>query len=247
MKTVNLLLIGSLETQIRIINLIQYRYENVNILGKRLGDISTPEEINTYNPDVLFMEIITPKAFTENLVSNLNIDKSKIVFVVNHENPITKILELASINYLTNPVSTSALNVVIEKVLPILEKKPTNTLSAPTNRTKHTLSLSTYKGYTLVNVADIVYINSSGNYCTVVMNNGEKITITKLLKYFENILPAEHFVRTHQSYIVNLNCISKLVNEDGFYILLHSKKQIPIARRRKTALLKKLGIKRSSN
>ena len=60
------------------------------------------------------------------------------------------------------------------------------------------------------------------------------------MKEYENLLPEETFFRTHQSYIVNIKMVKKVLKEDGGYALLKNGKKIPISRRKKDAFVKML-------
>ncbi|WP_185214503.1 LytTR family DNA-binding domain-containing protein, partial [Sphingobacterium mizutaii] len=51
----------------------------------------------------------------------------------------------------------------------------------------------------------------------------------------EELLPAPHFLRTHQSYLVNRSFISGVNRSE--YIVLKNKEEIPISLRRKNAIL----------
>ena len=70
--------------------------------------------------------------------------------------------------------------------------------------------------------------------------NGKKITSSKTLKYYENLLPGIIFFRIHQKYLVNISFIKKYLKEDGGYVLLKDESKLAVSRRKKEALLNKL-------
>ncbi|MBK6931526.1 MAG: LytTR family transcriptional regulator [Saprospirales bacterium] len=57
------------------------------------------------------------------------------------------------------------------------------------------------------------------------------------MKDFEELLPEAVFFRLHQSHIVNLTFVKKILREDGGYALLEDGAKVPVARRRKDALM----------
>ena len=60
----------------------------------------------------------------------------------------------------------------------------------------------------LVKVANIVYLESEGEYVRMHLNDGTKIVTLFRLKNMETSLPSEQFMRVHRSYIINLQHIS---------------------------------------
>ncbi|MFX5404906.1 LytTR family DNA-binding domain-containing protein, partial [Acinetobacter baumannii] len=70
------------------------------------------------------------------------------------------------------------------------------------------------------------------------MNSGEKELVSKPLKFYEELLKAPHFLRSHQSYLVNKKYISGVNRSE--YIVLKNKEEIPISLRRKNFILNQL-------
>lgn len=58
-------------------------------------------------------------------------------------------------------------------------------------------------------IEDIVYLQSDGDYVVIITTTG-KFMKEQTMKYFEEHLPHEQFVRIHRSYIVNVEMISRI-------------------------------------
>ena len=100
------------------------------------------------------------------------------------------------------------------------------------------LSISTSEGFILLDYGSILYMNSDNNYTIIYLDNNKKITSTKNLGYYENILKNKSFLRIHNSYLVNLTKVSKYINSDGGKIIINNNISIPVSRSRKGLLLK---------
>lgn len=61
----------------------------------------------------------------------------------------------------------------------------------------------------LIELADLLYIQSCGDYVTLITPEGEYIK-EQTMKYFETHLPESDFVRIHRSAIVQVKQISRL-------------------------------------
>lgn len=96
-----------------------------------------------------------------------------------------------------------------------------------------TILLSTGAGWQLVKLIDIVRLKSDGNYITFYTSNGEKFTVIKTMKYFEEKLPNNLFFRVHQSHIINFKHIVKVLTSDGYSIIMNDGFAVPLSKDKK--------------
>ena len=100
-------------------------------------------------------------------------------------------------------------------------------------------------GLTFVEVADIVLLEADGAYTTFYLKDGQKILVSKKLKFYEDILSnRSFFFRTHRSYFINVNFIKKYSRSENA-ILMDNGTSINISRDRKQefeTLLKELRV-----
>lgn len=73
----------------------------------------------------------------------------------------------------------------------------------------NTLCFRSYGDYRFVNLDEILYLKADNNTTDFVMSNGNKVEAFKTLKHFQNLLP-DHFVRIHNSYIINTKHVSRI-------------------------------------
>ena len=104
------------------------------------------------------------------------------------------------------------------------------------------LAIPEIGGTVLVKYEEIVYCKSDGRYTQIKLKNGDShISAKNLGKYLE-MLPSHSFYRVHNSYIVNLNEITKISKKDGHSCFLSDNTQIPISVRRSKKLYLLLGL-----
>lgn len=104
---------------------------------------------------------------------------------------------------------------------------------------KKRITINTDGKLIFLDLDDLLFAESDGNYSTLYLTNSKKIVLTKKLKEVNTMLPDERFFRIHNSYIVNLDKIKEFIKSDG-YVVLISNHKIPISRQRKAAFLEKL-------
>jgi len=87
---------------------------------------------------------------------------------------------------------------------------------------------------------NIVRIESSSNYCKIYTKDREQpYLVAKVLRWFEQNLPNEIFIRVHHSHLVNAFFMEKLVEETSRSgnVLLKNGETIAISRRKKNSFL----------
>ena len=104
---------------------------------------------------------------------------------------------------------------------------------------KKRITVNTDGKLLFLDVDDIIYVESDGNYSTLHLQDQRKIVLTKKLKEVNTILPDHYFFRIHNSFIINLNKIKEFIKNEG-YVVMDSNHKIPVARQRKSDFLEKL-------
>lgn len=99
----------------------------------------------------------------------------------------------------------------------------------PKEVTSHTLCLKSYKDFQYLNTDEILYLQADNNATDFIMKDGSVISAFKTLKTFENSLP-ENFIRVHQSYILNINYVSRINYGKNICALKTGKKQLPFSK-----------------
>ena len=90
-----------------------------------------------------------------------------------------------------------------------------------------------------IEIKDIYWIQSDGNYCTIFTDEGKHVVLMSLTK-LKNKLPVDKFVQTHRSFLVQLNKVSN-VDYTNNQLVVNSE-SLPIGRRFKSQLIKRLNF-----
>ena len=91
---------------------------------------------------------------------------------------------------------------VASEQLPLSEAVPAD---------KEFISVKADYKVSLIRIADIVYIESEGEYVRIHLADGSRVTTLFRIKNMEASLPADSFMRIHRCYIVNLHRIRSYV------------------------------------
>jgi two-component system LytT family response regulator len=99
------------------------------------------------------------------------------------------------------------------------------------------IELVTHREVRFVQVDQILCCKAEGNYCSVMLSNGDRVLLSKTLKWMNGRLPEALFVRAHASWVVQLEQIATLGKDT---LTLTSGEEIPVSRSRRSALKQRL-------
>jgi two-component system LytT family response regulator len=102
------------------------------------------------------------------------------------------------------------------------------------------MSIAAVDGIYFVNITDIIRFEAEDNYTHIFLQTGEKITASKTIKAYEELLASYNFYRVHKRHVINLNCMKKYLKGDGNIVIMEDDTHIEVSRRRRASFLEKL-------
>lgn len=209
---------------------------DITILAQCLSGEEGMKAIRDLNPDVVFLDIEMPKMNGFDMLEHFKDIPFEVVFTTAYDKFAVKAFRYSALNYLLKPVDPEELISTVER---LKQKKstPSNAQmellfqSLMNQKTQaERIALSTGDGLVFVLTKEIAYCQAESNYTKVVMADHRKILVAKTLKEIDETLSGKDFFRVHNSYLVNINHITKFVRGDGGYILMPDQTQITISR-----------------
>lgn len=206
--------------------------------------------INKHKPDVVFLDIEMPDYNGFELLGFFREIDFDIIFVTAYSEYAIKAFEISAVDYILKPIDIDQLKNSVEK---LKQKKLHSQMQEQIELLKESykgsdirkIALSMSDGLTFVEIADIILLEADGAYVTFYLKNGQKLLVSKKLKFYEDILSnRSFFFRTHRSYFINVNYIKKYSRSENA-ILMDNDFTVSISRDRKQefeTLLKDLRI-----
>lgn len=99
----------------------------------------------------------------------------------------------------------------------------------------------TTKGHLFIAISDISYIKSE-NVNAIIITEASEIVVFSSLLSLERVLEGT-FIRTHKSYLVNIDMICVYQKQDGGSITLTNGEIIPVSRQKRIPFLEGLGLR----
>ncbi len=208
-----------------------------------------PEEaliyLKNHIPDCLFLDIQMPTMDGFQFLEKLANKDIAVVITTAYDEYAIKALKNEAIDYLLKPVDSDDLQQTIERIKKFNSKlinsdKIENALERFNERfDKKKITINADGKLLFLDVDEVIFVESDGNYSTIHTVDKQKILITKKLKEVDALLPEHYFFRIHNSFIVNLSKIKEFVRSEGF-VIMKTNQRIPVARQRKSDFLEKL-------
>lgn len=209
---------------------------NVEILGEFENGFDGLKGIMEYKPDLVFLDIQMPKLNGFEMLELLD-DMPYVVFITAYDQYALKAFERNAVDYLLKPYSAERLKAAVEKVLRFAgnsSELPLRNLIKDHQKRVETIDRIAVKTGTKIRIIytdEIQYFESQDDYVMIYTGDG-KFLKQNTMKYFEDHLPADDFVRVHRSYIVRLDVIAQieLYDKEGYVVKLKNQQSIPVSK-----------------
>lgn len=204
--------------------------------------------IQLHRPDLIFLDIQMPKITGFEMLELIE-QPPAVIFTTAFDEFAIKAFEAHAIDYLLKPFDQQRFDKAIAKWI---EQKPFSTEKA-TQDLLESASLSPSQSQRIVvksgskikiiPVHDVQYLEAADDYVKIHTLEGYFLK-NKTMNHFELSLDAQQFVRSHRSYIVNVQHITRIdpYEKDNHVAILRSGAKVPVSRSGYGKLKEVLGL-----
>lgn len=216
---------------------------DVKVVGLADSVDSAFKLIRSQKPDLVFLDIKMPEKDGFKLLESLNEIDFEVIIVTAYSQYAIKAIKFCAVDYLLKPIDIVELTNAVESVSRNVFRKQENErlrqlIKYLSNRTAQSkIGLASQHKVDFVEISDITRCEADDNYTHVFLVSGKKMTISKTLKEFEELLTDHGFIRIHQSHLVNSSHIKSYQKSDGGNITMNDGMVIPISRTRKNEII----------
>lgn len=206
--------------------------------------------IMQHKPDLIFLDIQMPKINGFEMLELLDVMPS-VIFATAFDEYAIKAFESNAVDYLLKPFSKERFDLAIEKY-----KVKTENAAAPEKNIRALLEMAAKQpedhnrivvkngsDIRIVPVQDVMYIEAYDDYVKLFTRDTYYLK-KKTMNYYEQVLDSSKFFRTHRSYIINLQELTKIepLEKNTYIVILKSGKKVPLSRTGYTRLKEILGV-----
>ena len=222
-------------------------FDAIEIVAECKNGFEVIKTVREKKPDLLFLDIQMPNENGFGLFKYFDSVNFEVIFTTAYKEYAIDAIKHAAFDYLLKPIVYIDLLSTIkrfEQRKDSLQQQERITLlleNITSNDTYYNkVALPTEKGYEMVKLNTILYCKSDSNYCKIFCADGTEFLLAKTLKYVEELLNSDLFIRTHKSYLANLNYVVRFDKIDELKVTLTNGEQLPVSFRKKESFLNAL-------
>jgi len=241
-------------------------YPEITIVQECGDGFEGLKAIQQHHPDLLFLDIQMPKINGFEMLELVE-DPPAVIFTTAFDEYAIRAFESHAVDYLLKPFSKQRFDKALRKWLDIYnlnlsaqaQGAQTSAAQTPTPTAKATADLletaaqspgqqqrivvKTGGKIKIIPMEDIHYLEASDDYVKIHTHNGAFLK-NKTMNYFEQALDSTQFVRTHRSYILNVQQVTRIdaYEKDSHLCILQSGAQVPVSKAGYVKLKAVLGL-----
>lgn len=193
--------------------------------------------IQQYKPDLIILDIQMPKINGFEMLELIE-NPPAVIFATAFDEYAIKAFEAHAIDYLLKPFNQDRFEKAIKKWR---EKKNSSSAEKQTKQLLDDVSLTAPQSERIVikdgskikiiPIQDVHYLEAADDFVKVFTKEGYFLK-NKTMSHFEQVLDPSQFVRSHRSYIVNLQQITRIdpYEKDNHIAILRSGAKVPVSR-----------------
>jgi len=213
------------------------------------GECENGEEgikmLGEQEPDIVFLDVEMPRLNGFNMLQQLASYNFEVIFITAYDHYAIKAIKFSALDYLVKPVAIEDMKAAVEKADQKRRKAAGNerlemllqNLMQEKNELQR-IAIPSIDCLHFIETGNIIYLEAHSNYTCFYLTNNEKITVSKTLKDFEELLPASMFIRIHHSYIINKNLVVKYIKGEGGQVVMKNGVTLDVARRKKDEFMR---------
>lgn len=197
-------------------------------------------------PDLVFLDIVLDRDTSFDLLQELGNPDFQIIFTTAYDEYAIRAFKFNTIDYLLKPIIIEELVAAVNKVAEKINENKTLDMGSIKNisqsfNTKHPANFIMISGMDRIDFIhpdEVVYLKSTGRYTEFYLKDKKrKITSSKPIGEYENILDQDVFYRIHNSFLINLAQLININKRAGNYCEMSNGDSLPLSRRRYEGLM----------
>ncbi|MCX6224998.1 MAG: LytTR family DNA-binding domain-containing protein [Bacteroidia bacterium] len=187
---------------------------SLELIEKFHNAIETIAFLQESEIDLIFLDINMPELSGIEMLKTLD-RPPKVILTTAYSDFALESYDLGVVDYLLKPIKFDRFIKAVNKVINLHVKNPLRELMEKSGvpDSSQYLFLKEDQSVHKVDFRDILYIEAFGNYLKVYEMNS-RLVVRETLTNLEVKLPVDQFIRVHKSYVVSVDKIDKVANNE---------------------------------
>jgi two-component system LytT family response regulator len=202
-----------------------------------------------HKPDLVFLDVEINDYTAFDYLEQIGDFNFFLVFTTAYSKYAVDAFKFSALHYLLKPIDIDDFNEVVDRLkngnsIQNLNKKIDILLhnNEVKNQEKKIIIDTSQEG-DIINVSEILYCLSNGNYTEIYIVDKNKKVSSKTLKIYEDMLSGFEFYRADQQALVNISHIKKYTKGKPTYVIMSDGKKIKVSTYKRQGLIESLRSK----
>jgi len=228
--------------------------EDMTVVGECGDGVCAITSIKELDPDLVFLDVQMPEMDGMEVVRTVGTkDFPAVIFVTAHDSYALQAFEVHAVDYLLKPFDRLRFQEALQRVRRRLSENKQENFNDqlktfmqslhPSNHYQQRLAVKTDGRVFLLNVQDVDWLESAGNYICLHVGKQTHI-IRETLTQLEDQLDPQKFARIHRSAIVNMERVQELrpYFHGDYKVFLQNGVELSLSRKYRDELYRRMGI-----
>lgn len=248
------MLVDDEELSLDELGFIMEEYDDIKVVGTFTDPLTALDRIKKEMPDIVFLDVSMPCMSGLELAAKVlksGVEPS-FVFVTAHDKYALKAFDVEAVDYIIKPFSRKRIDNTISRIRKRFQERDKSVeKSRLTGILKNHPAIGDFNWFPVEDRGSIILLSINEiYYCstedkktyvhTIDKRFPTELTLTNIEEKFRD----KHLFRCHKSYVVNLNCVQKIVpmfNQNFIIKLKEKNEEIPVSRHYAKSLKTLLG------
>lgn len=215
---------------------LQKHQQEIHVVAECTNGFEGVKAVTELKPDLIFLDIQMPKLTGFEMLELLD-EQPCVIFSTAYDEFAIKAFEMSAADYLLKPYDQARFDKAIQQAVGKIGdvKTEVNEVLKNVNQNIGKVERVVIKQGTkiiILSIDEINYFEAQDDYVAIHTDDGKRYLKQWTMKFLEEALPAEQFVRVHRSYIVKVDSIDKLeaYSKESYLAKLKSGETTPVSR-----------------
>jgi len=219
---------------------------DVKIIGTANSVVSAAKLLRTEKPNLLFLDIMLGDGTSFDVLEIVPDLRAELIFITASDEFAVRAFRFAAVDYLLKPVDSQLLRAAVDRAIERRGQAHPESIDLLKSTIRHPnelperISLHTSENIIVASIKDIIRCESDSNNTRFILDGEKPVFVTKTLKHYERMLKEHHFIRVHQSHLVNLRHVVEFKKVDSGYLRLTNGDEVPVASRKRAEVVELL-------
>ncbi len=237
MNTIRTIVVEDEKPARDLISAYMEEFDVLELIGVYDNGFDGLKAINELKPDAIFLDVQMPKLTGFEMLEVLE-HHPEVIFTTAYDQYAIRAFEQNAADYLLKPFSRERFREAVGKLVSSVDTQSTENgvekirlHLAGGDEKLHRIVIKKSGKIHVISTGDINYLEAQDDYVMIYTDEGKYLK-QQTMKYFENHLDPEQFVRVHRSYIANIACIERIepYEKTNFILILKDGNKVPVSR-----------------